>query len=89
MGDFLDLVASIRQICAETEEVNKPCGLFFGRVISVSPLRITIDPREVLSRNFLIIGKLMRERVHELRIGDELILIRERGGQRYAVIDWT
>jgi len=68
-------------------------------VTSVSPIRITLDAKHVLTEEFIVLGRYVTEFSTDLTIpgqlwrglrpNDELLLLREQGGQRYAVIDWV
>ena len=106
MADFASLLKVIRKIAEETVQSHKPSGLYFGKVTSVfndergvPELEITIDPKHILTEEFIVFGRYITEFStdfdidHEtrrgLRVDDELTLIREQGGQRYAIIDWV
>ena len=99
MADFTELIKIIRRISQQTVESHKPSGLYFGKVTSVSPVEITIDPKHILTEEFIVLGRYITEFSTNftiagetwcgLRPNDELMLIREQGGQRYAVIDWV
>jgi len=99
MADFSGLINIIRKIAEETVQAHKPSGLYFGKVTSVSPIEITIDPKHILTEEFIALGRYITEYSTNLTIegemwcglrpDDELMLIREQGGQRYAVIDWV
>jgi len=89
----------MRRIAEETVQAHKPSGLYFGKVTSVAPIEITIDPKHILTEEFIVLGRYITEYSTNftiagetwcgLRPNDELMLIREQGGQRYAVIDWV
>jgi len=99
MADCADLTALISKIAHRAIESHKPSGVYFGKVTSVSPIQITIDAKHVLTEEFIILGRYVTEFStdltihgqlwHGLRVNDELLLVREQGGQRYAVIDWV
>jgi len=99
MADFPGLVGLIRQIVNETNEAHKPSGFYFGKVTSVDPITITIDAKHVLTEDFIVLGRYITEYSTDftikgetwrgLRPNDELVLIREQGGQRHIVIDWV
>jgi len=99
MPDFNSLLGLIRKVACDSVESQKPSGLYFGKVTSVSPIKITIDPKHVLTEEFIMLGRYITEYSigltiegemwRGLRQNDELMLIREQGGQRYAVIDWV
>jgi len=99
MANCTDLATLIRKIAQQTVESHKPSGVYFGKVTSVNPIKITIDPKHVLTEEFIILGRYITEYSTNftipnetwcgLRPNDELLLLREQGGQRYAVIDWV
>ena len=57
MGDFVALVRCIKKICKETIEAEKPSGVYYGRVTSVSPLRIQVEQGLVLDRSQLVLTR--------------------------------
>ena len=57
MADFVELCNTIRRIVKQTVEANKPSGLYFGTVTSVSPLEITIDTTHVLTEEFIVLAQ--------------------------------
>jgi len=99
MGDFNGLLQVLRKNSKITETAHKPSGLYFGKVTSIYPIEITIDPKHILTEDFIVLGRYITEYSTDLTIpgetwrglrkDDELMLIREQGGQRYAVIDWV
>ena len=96
MADFTGLIKNLSKISYETVESHKPSGLYFGKVTSVEPIEITIDPKHILTEEFIVPGPeysadltIPGETWRGLRVNDELMLIREQGGQRYALIDWV
>ena len=99
LADFEGILSSMRKCSRESREADKPAGLYFGRVISVAPIQIQIDPKLILTEEFLVIGRYITEYSTNftipgetwrgLRPNDELVLIREQNGQRYYVSDWA
>lgn len=99
MADFADLVKTMRKISQQTVESHKTAGCYFGTVISVEPIKIQIDPKHILTEEFIILGRYITEYSTNftiagetwrgLRPNDELFLMREQGGQRYVVVDWV
>jgi len=98
LANGIDIVQTIRRIVQETVEANKPSGTYFGKVISVAPIQIQIASDLIITERFIVLGRYITEFSvdltiegelwHGIRPNDELLLIREQGGQRYAVIDW-
>jgi len=99
MDSFKEIMSTMRKCSNNATESQKPSGLYFGKVTSVSPIQITIDPKHVLSEEFIALGRYITEYSTDLTIegetwyglrpDDELMLIREQGGQKYAVVDWV
>ena len=99
MADFTGLIELIRKTVLETVEQSKPSGVYFGTVISVSPIKINIDQKYTLTEEFIVLGRYITEFSVDykidgelwrgLRKGDELLLVREQGGQRFCVVDWV
>lgn len=86
MRDTLDLIKKIKKIAIEAVENSKPTSIFFGKVINTEPLEIKLDNKIILSKPHLV---LTRNVIidHDLILGDEVMLIRVQGGQKFAVID--
>lgn len=65
---------------------NKPQeGAATGKIITVSPLSLSLGDEIILDNEDLVISS----RVHELylKVGDSLMLIPTANGQKYYVID--
>ena len=58
-----------------------PAALFFGTVVSASPLRVKVDDRFELGAT-----QLLTFRGAAFEPGDGLILLRDLGGQRFLVL---
>lgn len=78
------LTALIKKIAVEAIHASKPTTILFGDVTSVSPLRIRINQLIELSSATLIQTTTVKDK---LAVGDEVILIRQQGGQKYLVLD--
>ena len=99
MADFVELQKYIRKVAEQTVQSHKPSGCYFGTVVSVDPITIQIDPKHILTEEFIVLGRYITEYStdftikgetwHGLRPNDELFLMREQGGQRYVVVDWV
>lgn len=125
--DGSDLLEYVKRAALEAVDASAPCEIKFGVVQSVSPLRIGVEQRLVLSESMLILPKRLTDHtikisggnvrdfyylsdnfgetdevqpphvhavgemeivVHNsLEIGDEVILIRQRGGQKFLIFD--
>lgn len=99
LADFSGLMEVIKKAAMETVENGKPSGVYFGKVVSLDPFTVNISQNLPLKENVLTLGKhitdfsagfsVPRKMWNGLCEGDELILIREQGGQRYIIVDWT
>ena len=99
MNDFLKL---IKKTAVEAVNASKPANVVFGKVISVSPLKIKVDQKLILGKAQLILSRNVTDyRLsvtldgyarnmtvnNALKNGDEVILMQTIGGQKYIVID--
>ncbi|HEX3077781.1 MAG TPA: DUF2577 domain-containing protein [Lachnospiraceae bacterium] len=74
----------IKKAAMEAVVASKPCDILIGRVVSVNPIAINIDQKLTLTIPFLIIGASVKE---TLTNGDNVIMVRAQGGQKYYVMD--
>lgn len=79
-----DLYSTIKKIALAAVEASKPAAVIVGTVTQSSPMVVTIEQRLPLEEDFLIIPKRLKG---TLNVGDGLLMIREQGGQRYAILD--
>lgn len=102
LPDAIDLMKAIKRAAVAAVSATKPVEVCFGNVISASPLKILVDqkmtlgkPQVILSRNVTdfelkvtIDGETSKITVHKgLVVGDNVILVRQQGGQKYVVWD--
>lgn len=80
-----NLVESMKRAAVEAVEASNPCRVVTGKVVSAEPVQIAIDQKITLGTNQLILSKTV---ANNLASGDEVIMIRQAGGQQYFVIDW-
>ena len=57
----------------------------FGKVIALSPFRVQIDQKLVLTKEFFIVKSGVS--ASSFKVGDVLILFRNEGGQKYLILD--
>ena len=97
-----DLVKVIKKAAVDAVNASKPANMVFGKVISISPLKIKIDQKLILTSAQLVLSRNVtdyRLSVTEndidktitvrnaLKNGEEVILMQVSGGQKYIVID--
>lgn len=78
------LTALIKQIAVDAINASKPTTICFGDVVSINPLSIRINQLLTLTPSTLIMTSTVKGK---LAVGDEVILIRQQGGQKYLVLD--
>ena len=78
------LTALIKKIAIDAIHASKPTTICFGDVVSLNPLSIRISQLLTLSPSTLILTSTVKDK---LAVGDEVILIRQQGGQKYLVLD--
>ena len=103
MLDTNDLLNTIKKAAVEAVEAEKPVNILFGKVTSASPLKINIEKKMILTSEQLILTNAVANidisHLHEvsgtetftvyngLVVGDEVVLLRMQGGQKYIVLD--
>lgn len=115
MPDAVDLIKAIKKAAVEAVKASKPVEVCFGKVISVSPLKILVEQKMTLGTAQLVLSRNVTDFetevtvdwqtetasahqhaikgkkkiiVHNgLVVGDEVILFRQQGGQKYVVVD--
>ena len=80
-----NLMESMRQIAANERQAALPMTICFGKVIALSPFRVQIDQKLVLTKEFFIVKSGVS--TSSFKVGDVLILFRNDGGQKYLIFD--
>ncbi len=68
MRDHGDLVRIIKRMVKETVENEKPTRVMYGKVISTNPLKVNIEQRMVLDKNFLVLSDRLTRKSTRIRI---------------------
>ena len=102
MRDANDLLNIVKKAALEVVDASQPSDFCFGKVISVKPLKISVEQKMILgvaqliqTRNVadfkteITVDDLKKEMtIHNaLQTGDEVILLKKKGGQKYLVLD--
>ena len=102
MADYTPLLKVMKQTAKETEHASCPVQVCFGKVTSASPLKIQVDQKITLSKAQLILTRTVTDHEvigstdaetytrtinNALKAGDEVVLLRQQGGQKYIVLD--
>lgn len=77
------MVELIKRVALGAVEQSKPTDVLFGSIVSQNPLKIKIDQKQIIDKQFLIITSICER----LKQGDSVVLIRMQGGQKFVVIE--
>lgn len=86
MPDAIELTKSIKRAALEAVNASKPVEICFGKVTSASPLKILVEQKLLLGKAQLVPAQKVTAD-NGLVVGDEVILFRQQGGQKYIVVD--
>lgn len=75
-------VALLKKIAKQEREASKPAVVVEGKVTSSDPLKIRLNKRVTIDKDFLY----MTDAAKELKKGDTAILLRNQGGQDFVVL---
>ena len=102
MLDTNDLLVAIQKASIAAVENIKPVNIVFGKIDSTSPLSVNVENKLTLSNEQLIMrdifkvyelkcevdGKVGVAKLDlKLKPGDDVILFRMQGGQKYLILD--
>lgn len=82
MPDAVGLLKIIKKAAVEAVDASKPCGVYFGKVVSVSPLKISVEQKLTLGREQLILCRGVTD--YETYITVSWETEKESGGSGYA-----
>lgn len=102
MHDANDFVRAIQQVSNGVNEAGYPADVMSGTVITSAPLKIKVEQRFDIASAQLIVPEHLTDRIVEveidgahrtmkiydgLKIGQQVVLIRQQGGQKFLVAD--
>lgn len=101
MANANELVRLIKQASVDAVDAGKPQEIYFGKMMS--PTSCRIDQKLVLDKEFLVfsrnvtnygvkmniptVGSVSVTVNNALKAGEEVLVQREQGGQRYIILD--
>ena len=85
MPDMQRFINTLKQISENERQAALPMTICFGKVIALSPFRVQIDQKLVLTKEFFIVKNGVS--ASSFKVGDVLILFRNEGGQKYLIFD--
>ena len=81
-----ELISAVKKAAVEAVEASQPADFCFGKVTSASPLRIFVEQRMTLGGNQLVLTETL-SKTSPLEVGDQVVLLKKKGGQMYLVLD--
>ena len=102
MLDATDLLRAIKKAANDAIEAGQPSDFYFGKVTSTSPLKILVEQKMTLGKAQLVLTRNVtnfkttivldseKKQItiqNALQKGDEVILLKRKGGQKYLVLD--
>ena len=85
MHDANDLLNIVKKAALAAVNASQPCDFCFGKVTSANPLKISVEQKMTLGVAQLVLTETISK--SSLQIGDEVILLKKKGGQKYLVLD--
>lgn len=100
-NDFLNV---IKKAAIEAVNAGQPSDFCFGKVTSMNPLKILVEQKMTLGKAQLVLTRAVTNyntsitldsekkniTIHNgLVVGDEVVLLKKKGGQKYLVLDRT
>ena len=92
----------MKQAGLNATEAKNPVNVCYGKVTSETPLKISVEQKITLGTAQLVLARNVTDynmkitmdnqekiiKVHNgLKVGEEVLLIRKQGGQKYIVMD--
>ena len=102
MLDANDLLNIVKKAALEAVNASQPSDFCFGKVTSTKPLKILVEQKMTLGAAQLVLTRNVKDfktkvtiddvmktlTIHNaLQLGDEVILLKKKGGQKYLVLD--
>lgn len=102
MHDANDFVRAIQQVSNGVNEAGYPADVMSGTVIAAAPLKIKVEQRFDIASAQLIVPEHLTDRTVDieldgvkkemkiysgLKTGQQVVLIRQQGGQKFLVVD--
>lgn len=82
MPDANELVLLMKKAALDAVEASKPVQWCYGTVKKTDPVEVLVDQRFTLGKQQLV----ELESENESAAGDEVVLLRQQGGQKYLIL---
>ena len=63
-----EFMAAVKKAALETIEASKPVNVYFGEVVSVSPLQINVEQKMMLGEKQLVLTEKVSDYTMELKV---------------------
>ena len=83
MSDYTETLKLIKKAAIDAVAASKPVTLCFGKIVTSLPIRIDVEQKIILGENQIVLTQSMERMLP----GDEVVLLRIQGGQKYIVLD--
>lgn len=88
MLDTESILVMIKQAAIDAIEAMQPCRIVYGKITSLSPLKIAVDQKLVLTAAQLSFTQTGKTFINaQTQTGAKVAMIRQQGGQSYLVVD--
>lgn len=96
------IIDTVKRAAMEAMENDKPTDLRYGKVVSVSPLKVQVTNQFTIPSSMLVVPQHLtnyevsvtldedrkKMTIHNaLQVNDKVALIRQKGGQSYLILD--
>lgn len=68
MLNATEFMATVKKAALETIEASKPVNVYFGEVVSVSPLQINVEQKMMLGEKQLVLTERVSDYTTELKV---------------------
>lgn len=68
MLNATEFMAAVKKAALETIEASKPVNVYFGEVVSASPLQINVDQKMMLGEKQLVLTEKVSDYTTELKV---------------------
>lgn len=69
LADANELVGTLKRAAVEAVEAGKPANVYFGEVVGVSPLKISVEQKLILGEKQLLLSRNVTDFETEVSIG--------------------
>lgn len=86
MADANEFLEAMKKAALDAQEASKPVNVYFGEVISVSPLKISVEQKMVLGEGQLILTRNVTDYVITVTVQTDMAASDESGGQKEIMV---